>query len=118
MIPNRKIAGEILHNYGEIRQLDLSVNVAYGTDLDAAVGRDPGGARGQSARAEGSGAAGAGRRARRLRDLDRDQAVGHGAGLRAPAGEINPAVLDAFRERGIEVPFPTVMNLRAPVAVQ
>ncbi|HXX56764.1 MAG TPA: mechanosensitive ion channel [Thermodesulfovibrionales bacterium] len=32
-VPNRKIVGEILHNYGRIRQLDLSVGVAYGTDL-------------------------------------------------------------------------------------
>ena len=34
VIPNRKIIGEILHNYGNIRQLDLSVGVAYGTDLN------------------------------------------------------------------------------------
>jgi len=33
VIPNRKIIGEILHNYGHIRQLDLSVGVAYGTNL-------------------------------------------------------------------------------------
>lgn len=33
VIPNRKIAGEILHNYGEIRQLTLSVGVSYATDL-------------------------------------------------------------------------------------
>jgi small conductance mechanosensitive channel len=32
-IPNRKIIGEILHNYGTVRQLDLHVGVAYGTDL-------------------------------------------------------------------------------------
>ncbi len=32
-VPNRKIVGEILHNYGKIRQLDLSVGIAYGTDL-------------------------------------------------------------------------------------
>ena len=37
VIPNRKIAGEILHNYGSIRQLDLSVGVAYDTDLGAAL---------------------------------------------------------------------------------
>jgi small conductance mechanosensitive channel len=36
VIPNRKIVGEILHNYGKIRQLKLNVAVAYGTDLDAA----------------------------------------------------------------------------------
>ena len=38
VIPNRKIVGEILHNYGSVRQLSLSVGVAYGTDLNQAVG--------------------------------------------------------------------------------
>ena len=38
VVPNRKIVGEILHNYGSIRQLNLSVGVAYGTNLDQAVG--------------------------------------------------------------------------------
>ena len=37
VIPNRKIVGEILHNYGSIRQLDLSVGVAYDTDLNKAI---------------------------------------------------------------------------------
>jgi small conductance mechanosensitive channel len=37
VIPNRKIVGEILHNYGKIRQLDLSVGIAYGTDLSVAL---------------------------------------------------------------------------------
>lgn len=36
VIPNRKIAGEILHNYGKIRQLDVSVRVAYDTDMNLA----------------------------------------------------------------------------------
>ncbi len=34
VVPNRKIVGEILHNYGKIRQLEILVNVAYGTDLE------------------------------------------------------------------------------------
>jgi len=38
VVPNRKIVGEILHNYGRIRQLDLTVGVAYDTDLPAALG--------------------------------------------------------------------------------
>jgi small conductance mechanosensitive channel len=38
VIPNRKIIGDILHNYGTIRQLNLSVGVAYGTNLSDAVG--------------------------------------------------------------------------------
>jgi small conductance mechanosensitive channel len=37
VIPNSKIAGEILHNYGAIRQLNLRVGVAYATDIDDAV---------------------------------------------------------------------------------
>lgn len=38
VLPNRKVVGEILHNYGNIRQLNLSVGVAYGTNLNDAVG--------------------------------------------------------------------------------
>jgi small conductance mechanosensitive channel len=34
VIPNRKIVGEILHNYGAIRQLRLVVGIAYGGDVD------------------------------------------------------------------------------------
>lgn len=37
VIPNRKIVGEILHNYGKIRQVDITVRVAYDTDLNAAI---------------------------------------------------------------------------------
>jgi small conductance mechanosensitive channel len=33
IVPNRKIVGEILHNYGNIRQLDLTAGVAYDVDL-------------------------------------------------------------------------------------
>jgi small conductance mechanosensitive channel len=36
IVPNRKIVGDILHNYGKIRQLDMSVGIAYGTDLTLA----------------------------------------------------------------------------------
>jgi small conductance mechanosensitive channel len=37
VIPNRKIVGEILHNYGTVRQLDLSVGVGYATNINDAV---------------------------------------------------------------------------------
>jgi small conductance mechanosensitive channel len=37
IIPNRKIVGEILHNYGTLRQLNLSVGVAYDTDIGHAL---------------------------------------------------------------------------------
>jgi len=36
VVPNRKIGGEILHNYGRIRQCELSVGMAYEADLAAA----------------------------------------------------------------------------------
>ena len=38
VIPNRKLVGEILHNYGQVRQLELTVGVAYGTQIDQAFG--------------------------------------------------------------------------------
>jgi small conductance mechanosensitive channel len=34
VIPNHKIVGEILHNYGTIRQLQLKIGIAYGANLD------------------------------------------------------------------------------------
>ena len=37
IIPNRKIVGEILHNYGNLRQHDITVGVAYDTDLNRAL---------------------------------------------------------------------------------
>lgn len=37
VIPNRKIVGEILHNFSHIRQLHLTVTVAYSTDLTKAL---------------------------------------------------------------------------------
>lgn len=37
IIPNRKIVGEILHNYGAIRQCDLSVGIAYSADVKRAI---------------------------------------------------------------------------------
>jgi small conductance mechanosensitive channel len=106
VIPNRKIVGEVLHNYGNIRQLDLSVGVAYGTDL-AAVFQ----AIGEVLKAN----------PRVLREFD--PAVGvtslggssinvgvkpwvSTADFGAAAGEINRAIVTEFRERKIEIPFP------------
>ena len=37
VIPNRKVVGEILHNFGSVRQLDLSIGVSYRTDIDATL---------------------------------------------------------------------------------
>jgi small conductance mechanosensitive channel len=104
VIPNRKIAGEILHNYGAIRQLDLRVNVAYGTDIDAALGavrevlasnprvlRDP---------APLVAAAALGDHAIAL-------AIKPWVSVQdfvAATGEINAAVVDVFRLQGVQIP--------------
>jgi len=37
VVPNRKIVGEILHNYGTIRQVQIMVGVAYDTELSHAL---------------------------------------------------------------------------------
>src|SRR5260221_7391774 len=37
VIPNRKIVGEILHNYGGIRQLAIEVSVPYEVDVEDAL---------------------------------------------------------------------------------
>lgn len=37
VVPNRKIVGEVLHNYGKQRQLDLLIGVAYSADLQKAL---------------------------------------------------------------------------------
>jgi small conductance mechanosensitive channel len=38
VVPNRKVVGEILHNYGKIRQTEVQVGVAYESDLALALG--------------------------------------------------------------------------------
>jgi len=36
-VPNRKIVGEILHNYGNIRQLNLTAAIGYNADISQAL---------------------------------------------------------------------------------
>jgi small conductance mechanosensitive channel len=106
VIPNRKIVGEILHNFGTVRQLDIVVGVAYDTDMNDAV----------AAISEVLQA-----NSRVLRDpapvvqtvLLGDSSVSIGirpwvgvTDYRAAMGEINKAVLEMFRSRGIVMPFP------------
>lgn len=106
VIPNRKIVGEILHNFGTLRQLDVVVHVAYDTDL------------------------------RRALTTIRDLLAAHPKILQEPepfirvlaladsgvqiavrpwttvtdfyttSGDITQAVLETFRARGIHIPFP------------
>jgi small conductance mechanosensitive channel len=106
VIPNRKIVGEILHNFGTVRQIDIVVGVAYDTDINGAVA-----AIGEVLQAN----------TRVLREpapivqamLLGDSSVNIAirpwvgvADYRAAVGEINEAVLKMFRSRDIVIPFP------------
>ncbi|MEP7246323.1 MAG: mechanosensitive ion channel family protein [Gammaproteobacteria bacterium] len=106
IIPNRKIAGEILHNFGNVRQLDITVGVAYDTNLDAAVAAIDGVLKNNP---------------RVLRDpapLIQTTALGDWSisigvkpwvavrDYRAAHGEITQAILTAMRENQIQIPFP------------
>ena len=106
VIPNRKIAGEILHNYGELRQLNLSVGVAYDTDLNQALAtiqgilksnprvlQDPAPLIQVSTLAESAVNIGV---RPWVNVLDYPAAI----------GELNQAMVETFRERGITIPFP------------
>src|SRR5262245_26527013 len=106
VIPNRKIVGEILHNYGTVRQIDVMVGVSYATDLNRVLGviqellhNNP----------------------RVLKDpapviqvmMLADSSVNIGikpwvsvSDYAAAFGEINKTVVETFRERDIVIPFP------------
>jgi small conductance mechanosensitive channel len=106
VIPNRKIVGEILHNYGTIRQLSLSVGVSYDTNINEAltVIRD---ILAQNPRVLKDPAPGVG--VTSLADSSVNIAIMPWtavADFGAAGGELNKALLEVFREKGIEMPFP------------
>ena len=104
VIPNRKIVGEILHNYGHIRQLDLSIDVAFATDIERALGAaraaveaDPRALREPAPVIAVAGLSGA----RVTLAVKPWVAVDHEV---ATSGDLNRAVLERIRTAGIEVP--------------
>jgi small conductance mechanosensitive channel len=106
VIPNRKIVGEILHNYGNIRQLDITVGVAYETDLNAALATVDDVLR-NNPRVLKEPAAVIGVKV--LGDSSVQLAVKPWTDVAdfGPAGgEINKALLEAFRNKSIVIPFP------------
>ncbi len=110
VVPNRKIAGEILHNYGEIRQLDLSVGITYAADIEAAVTAIRA-VLDASARVLPDPAPVV--QAAVLGEFSIRIAIKPWVAVKdfvAAPGEINPAVVAALRERGIHVP---VLMVRA-----
>ena len=106
VIPNRKIVGEILHNYGRTRQLELLVGVAYDTDVVRAL------AVLQDLVARNARVLQAPAPVIQVVKLD-DSAVTLCAKpwVKVPdyvdaAGELNRDILAAFRGQGIVIPFP------------
>lgn len=106
VVPNRKIVGEILHNYGTSRQLDLCIGVAYGTDLATAFAHI---------------AAVLGRSTRVLKEpapvvgvqmlADSSIAISvkpwvNVADFAFAGGEIYQGVINEFRAGNIQIPFP------------
>jgi len=106
VIPNRKVVGEILHNYGRIRQLDVTVGVAYDTDLNSALAAIQEILRNNP---------------RVLKDpapFIQTTQLGSSAVMVAvkpwvsvadfgdATGEVNKAIVETFRGRGIVIPYP------------
>jgi small conductance mechanosensitive channel len=106
IVPNRKVVGEIMHNYGTTRQLDLSVGIAYSADVKSALAtihqildanprvlKDPPAKVGISALADSS------------------ITIGISPWVNVPDFgpaqlEIYQAIVEQFRARGIDIPFP------------
>jgi small conductance mechanosensitive channel len=106
VIPNRKIVGEILHNYGTLRQVSLQVCVSYDTDVDDAISvicevleenprvlKEPA-AGVKVAKLADSGVV--------IEVAPFVKALDYGSA----GGEINQAILEAFRSRHIAIPAP------------
>ncbi len=121
VIPNRKIVGEILHNYGRIRQLNVAVGVSYGTDMNVALG-----AIDEVLRAN----------PRVLQDpapgiaitrlADSSVVISVNPWVKVPdyiaaVGEVNKAILETFRARNVVIPFPQrevrMVGARAEISV-
>jgi small conductance mechanosensitive channel len=106
VIPNRKIVGEILHNYGVVRQLDLTVGIGYESNVSEALAtvreilnansrvlKDP---------VAGVGVSSLGDSAINIAVKPWVPVADYGAA----SAEINQAILEQFRKRGIGIPFP------------
>ncbi|MBU1222719.1 MAG: mechanosensitive ion channel family protein [Gammaproteobacteria bacterium] len=106
VIPNRKIVGEILHNFGALRQLDVVVGVAYDTDIRQALAaiRELLAAHPKILQAPEPVI-----RVLTLADSGVNIAIRPWtavADFNTASSDITQAVLETFRERGIQIPFP------------
>jgi small conductance mechanosensitive channel len=106
VVPNRKIVGEILHNYGRIRQAEVQVGVGYEVDLVQALAairelvlanprvlHDP---------APLVGVTALGESAVQIAVKPWVSVENYGD----VAGELSVAIVEACRRRGISIPYP------------
>jgi small conductance mechanosensitive channel len=106
VVPNRKIVGEILHNYGSIRQVQIMVGVAYDTELSQALAiidevlqRNPRVLKDPAPVIQVA----------MLADSSVNIAVRVWTNVEdyvAVTGEVNRGILENFRGRNIVIPFP------------
>jgi small conductance mechanosensitive channel len=106
VIPNRKIAGEILHNFGQMRQLDVVVGVAYDTDLNVALAVLNEILQGNSRVMQNPAPV-----IQMIRLGDSGVNISVKPWVPVPdfgvaASEINKSIVEAFRSRGIVIPYP------------
>jgi len=106
VIPNRKIVGEILHNFGTLRQLDVVVGVAYDTDIKHALAtiQDLLAAHPKILREPEPMI-----RVLTLSDSSVNIAIRPWVGVNDfydASSDITRGVLERFRERGIHIPLP------------
>lgn len=106
VVPNRKIVGEILHNYAQIRQTEVTVRVAYDANLpqvletiqtlvraNSRVLAEPPSLIGVAALGESG-----------VQIVVKPWVQVGNYGL--VEGELNLAILAALRQRGVVIPFP------------
>lgn len=104
IIPNRKIVGEILHNFGTIRQVHLTIPVSHRTNLDEALAhvrnileqhpkvlKEP---------APGVGVSSLGESSIAISVTPWTTVADYGS----VQGELNKLILERFRAHGIELP--------------
>jgi small conductance mechanosensitive channel len=106
VIPNRKIVGEILHNYGKIRQLWIEVGVSYDTDVGVALQVAD-----EALRANPRVLKDPAPAARVVKLADSCVVIAASPWVAVPdyavaVGELHQAILEAFRKRNIAIPFP------------
>jgi small conductance mechanosensitive channel len=106
VIPNRKIVGEILHNYGRIRQLPIEVGVSYETDIGAALKLAE-----EILRANPRVLKDPAPVTRVLKLADSSVVIAAAPWVAVPdygsaSGELHQAILEGFRRRSFAIPFP------------